>query len=153
MLKLFAPTFFCIWNQMPGGGIYEQLCYLTRVSSMIWRIIRICKVVDRFLWKPFWFFLNIFSASGRIRYKCIALEIIGCSMVDVKPGGLIQKWFNSVLHLNLNGETSWVNDSIRVAFFFYEENSNRKITMTHIYIIKYYGHYFYFDPFKSPYGF
>ena len=34
------------------------------IPSRIQRIVKICDVVDRFLRKPFWFFLSIFSILG-----------------------------------------------------------------------------------------
>ena len=36
------------------------------ITLMIQQIVRICKIVDQFLRKPFWFFLRIFSILGLI---------------------------------------------------------------------------------------
>ena len=47
--------------------------FFARTPSMIQRIVRICDLVDRFLWKSFGFFLRIFAASGRIRLKLNSL--------------------------------------------------------------------------------
>ena len=44
-----------------------------RTPSKIQQIVRICDVVDRFLRKPFWFFLRIFSISGSVRLSSRAL--------------------------------------------------------------------------------
>ena len=37
--------------------------------SRIWRIVKICDVVDRFPWKPFGFFLNIFWILGSMQLR------------------------------------------------------------------------------------
>ena len=38
-------------------------------TSRIRRIVKICDVVDRFLRKPFWFFLSIFSIFSSLRLR------------------------------------------------------------------------------------
>ena len=43
------------------------------VPSRIRRRVKICDVVDRFLRKPFWFFLSIFSIFGSMRLRCRSL--------------------------------------------------------------------------------
>ena len=49
---------------------------------LFWRIVKICDVVDRFLRKPFCFFLRIFSIWGSIRLSKRALKIlVGYSLV------------------------------------------------------------------------
>ena len=56
-----------------------------RISSMIRRIIRLSKFVDRFLQKPFGFFPRIFSISGLIRLRSRALETFAAIVKRVMP--------------------------------------------------------------------
>ena len=44
-------------------------------TSMIWRIIRICDVVNHFFRKSFWFFLRIFSISGSIMISYVNTKV------------------------------------------------------------------------------
>ena len=53
-----------------------------RTASMIQRIFRIWKVVELFFRKSFWFFLRIFSISGRIRLWSRALQILPAKAVS-----------------------------------------------------------------------
>ena len=49
-----------------------------QTPSNIQQIVKICDVVDQFLWKPFWFFLRIFSildSSSRALYILATMEV------------------------------------------------------------------------------
>ena len=50
MQVVFAPSFFCVENQMPLSKIYLDIFSRT---PMIRRIVIVCEVVDRFLRKPY----------------------------------------------------------------------------------------------------
>ena len=51
--------------------------FFAQTPSKIRQIFRIYDVVDQFLWKPFWFFLRIFSVSGSMRLSIINLSHFG----------------------------------------------------------------------------
>ena len=57
-------------------------CLFARTLSRIRWIVKIYDVKDRFLRKPFWFFLSIFSILGSVRLRCRALYILAA--MDVK---------------------------------------------------------------------
>ena len=46
-------------------------------------IVKICDVVDRFLWKPFWFFLSIYLISGSMLLRSRTLKIFAAIEVRV----------------------------------------------------------------------
>ena len=52
--------------------------------SRIRRIVKICDV-DRFLQKPFWFFLSVFSILGSMRLRSRALYTLAIMDVRVIP--------------------------------------------------------------------
>ena len=61
--EVFAPSFFCVWSQWLWRN-WQYCCdkfFFARTPSRIQRIVKNYDVVDRFLLKPFWFFLSIFS--------------------------------------------------------------------------------------------
>ena len=53
------------------GIIYNSVAsrFFVHTSWVIRRTVRIWEVADRFLRKPFWFFLRTFSTSGQIRFR------------------------------------------------------------------------------------
>ena len=53
--------------------------FFARSPSIIRRIIKICDVVDQFLWKPFWFFQRFFSISNSIPLSSRTLYILAGS--------------------------------------------------------------------------
>ena len=55
--------------------------FFARTPSRILRIVKICEVVDLFLRKPFWFFLNMWSILGSMRFRSKALYILAA--IDV----------------------------------------------------------------------
>ena len=59
--------------------------FFARTPSRIRRIVKICDVVDRFLRKPFWFFLSILSVLGSLRLRSRALYILAAMDVRVIP--------------------------------------------------------------------
>ena len=59
--------------------------FFARTLSRIQRIVKICDVVDLFLWKPFWFFLSMFSILGCMRLRSRALYILAAMDVRVIP--------------------------------------------------------------------
>ena len=73
MLELFAPSFPCVWNEMLWRNLRKRVSprrFLPFYDSMdCYNLYG----VDRFLRKPFWFFLRIFSISGPIRLRSKAL--------------------------------------------------------------------------------
>ena len=74
--KLCFLHFFSVYRNECFGEIYEQMCCLDifeRTTSMIWRIVRICVIVERFLRKLFWFFQRIFLIFSWIRLGSRAL--------------------------------------------------------------------------------
>ena len=67
MLVVFTPSFLCYiksnaWEKFMNN--IDGSRFFTHPLSKIYGIIRTCKVVDQFLWKPFWFFQRIFSISS-----------------------------------------------------------------------------------------
>ena len=52
-----------IYKILPSNFTYKILLWTPNIR----RIVRIFDVVDRFLWKPIWFFLKTFSISGSMR--------------------------------------------------------------------------------------
>ena len=62
--EVFALSSLCVWSQrqwrcwqmilLPQG-------FFACTSCRIWRIAKICDVVNQFVRKPFWFFLSMFS--------------------------------------------------------------------------------------------
>ena len=56
-----------------------------RTPSKIRRIVRIYDVMNRFLRKPFWFFLRIFSIFGSMQLSSRALKILAAVEVEVIP--------------------------------------------------------------------
>ena len=56
--------------------------FFAHTPSRIQRIVKICDIVDRFLRKPFWFFLSIFSILGSMRLHSRALYIL--TAIDVR---------------------------------------------------------------------
>ena len=72
---VFAPSSFCVWNQRSRRSRKNNIVasrFFAR-TSRIRRIVKICDVVDRFLPKPFWLLLNIFSILGPLRLRSRAL--------------------------------------------------------------------------------
>ena len=53
--------------------------------SRILQIVKICDVMDLFLWKPFWFFLSMLSILGSMRLHSRALYILAAMDVSVLP--------------------------------------------------------------------
>ena len=53
--------------------------------SRILQIVKICDVVDIFLWKPFWFFLSMLSILGSMWLCSRALYILAAMNVSVIP--------------------------------------------------------------------
>ena len=69
--EVLAPSSLCVWSQMPWRSlqITVLLCYccfffFCTPSKIRW-IVKICGVVDRFLRKPFWFFVSILFSFGK----------------------------------------------------------------------------------------
>ena len=62
MLILFAPSSLCMESNTLEKSMNNKVALRLFACnpSMIWQIVRICEVVDWFLWKSFWFFLRIF---------------------------------------------------------------------------------------------
>ena len=79
---VFAPSFLCVWSQMPWISlqIIVSLRFFAWIPSHIWRIVKICDVVE-----PFWFFLRIFSLSGSMQLSGRALYILAAMDVRVIP--------------------------------------------------------------------
>ena len=59
--------------------------FFARIPSRIRRIVNICHFRDLFLWKPFWFFLRIFSILGSMQLRSRALYILTAINVRVIP--------------------------------------------------------------------
>ena len=59
--------------------------FFARTPSRILRIVNICKVKDRFLRKPFWFFLRILSILGSLRLHNRASYILAAMDASVIP--------------------------------------------------------------------
>ena len=59
--------------------------FFARTPSRISCIVKICDVVDLFLRKPFWFFVNRFSILGSVRSCSRALYILAAMDVRVIP--------------------------------------------------------------------
>ena len=60
--------------------------FLECTPSRIRWIVKICEVVDLFLWKPFWFFfLSMLSILGSIRLRIRALYILAAMDVSIIP--------------------------------------------------------------------
>ena len=59
--------------------------FFTLGLSRIRRIVKICDVLDRFLRKPFWFFLSMLSILGSMRLRSRALYILAAMDVRVIP--------------------------------------------------------------------
>ena len=75
-LEVFVPSSLCAWSQMPWRNLQMRVLhqgFFAQTPSMIQWIVRIFDVVDCFLWKPFWFFLRIFSISGLLWLRSRAL--------------------------------------------------------------------------------
>ena len=93
--EVFAPSSLCVWSQMPWRNLQIKLWHLrffARPPSNIQRIVKICDV-DRFLWKPFWFFLRIFSISGSIQSSSRVLEILAAMDATVIPRNFLVPHF------------------------------------------------------------
>ena len=67
-----APSFFCLWNQMPWRNLITSNSVAARFLYLLLRwfngLSEFWEVVDQVFRKPFWFFLKKrFSTSGSIR--------------------------------------------------------------------------------------
>ena len=79
MLKVFAPSSLCVKNQMlwryprtrmlPRGFLLVLLLWFDGWSESVMQWII-------FFWKPFWFFLRIFSISGSMQLRSRPLETL-----------------------------------------------------------------------------
>ena len=56
--------------------------FFARTPSRIRRIVKICDVVNRFLRKPFWFFLKI--SSILVLYSCVAEHCACWAAMDIR---------------------------------------------------------------------
>ena len=65
------------------------------------RIVRIYDVVERFLRKPFWFFLRILSISGSIRLSSLALDILFLLLTSLTVCHTIRDYLSSTEFLIL----------------------------------------------------
>ena len=88
MLEIFAPSSLCVRSLMPWRNL--QIWLLPRSfffarTPKIRRIFRICNVVDRCIWKPFWLFLRILSISGSMQLSSRALYIFPAMEERVIP--------------------------------------------------------------------
>ena len=69
--EVFPPSFLCVWSQKPWRSRQIILLplgvFFAHTPSRIRRLVKICDVVDLFLRKPFWFFLNMWSILGSMQ--------------------------------------------------------------------------------------
>ena len=54
----------------------SPVCFFARTPSKILRMVNICEVVDLFLWKPFWFFLRMFSILAALDVSVIPRQFL-----------------------------------------------------------------------------
>ena len=83
--EVFASSSLCVWSQKPWQSRRKMVLlqgFFSR-TPRIRRIVKICDAVDRFLRKPFWFFLNIFSILGSMRLRSRAWYILAAMDVRV----------------------------------------------------------------------
>ena len=103
-LEILAPSSLCVWSQIPWRT--QQIrCGLEVFArtSKIGRIVRICVNVNWFLWKPFWFFLRIFSISDSMQLRSRAsrasflyLIFTTSNYTWVKSPRLMSSWFFNI---------------------------------------------------------
>ena len=87
--EVFSLSSLLIWSQMPWRIQWIILLpqgFFAWTPSRIWQIVKICDIVDRFFWKPFWFFLSIFLIFNFILLGIVDLGHYSC------------KSYNSVVH-------------------------------------------------------
>ena len=59
--------------------------FFAHTPSRILRIVNIGRVMDLFLWKPFWFFLRMLSILDSMWFRSRALYILAAMDVSVIP--------------------------------------------------------------------
>ena len=71
--------------------------FFERTPSRILRIVKICEVVDLFLWKPFWLFRSMLSTLGSMRLRSWALYILVAMCVSVIPQSFLANLWSPFL--------------------------------------------------------
>ena len=64
--------------------VFQQDFFALRSSTVQW-IVMIYGIVERFLKKPLWFFVRIFSISGLIRLKSKSLKTLAALVIKAMP--------------------------------------------------------------------
>ena len=84
---IFAPSFLCMESKALAKSTTNIVAcrFFAHTPSRIQRIVKICDIMDLFLWKPFWFFLNIFSVLGSMQLRSRALYILAAVDIRVTP--------------------------------------------------------------------
>ena len=82
---VFAPSFLCIWSQMPWQSQQIIMLPLGFLHIHLQEFVKVCDVMDLFLRKPFWLFLRIFSILGSMWLRSRALYILATMNVSDIP--------------------------------------------------------------------
>ena len=81
--EVFAPSSLCVWSQRPWRSRQMILLPQGFLHIHLRQIVKICEVVDQFIWKLFWFSLSIFSILGSMQLRSRALYILAAMGVRV----------------------------------------------------------------------
>ena len=132
MLEVSIPSFVCVWNQMSKRNLRTL-----GLPSMIRRLVKNCDVADRFLRKPFWFFLKVFSTLVRIRLKSWALLTLAAIAVRIIP--LVFSNSHASIYFLFWGHLSWGKErcclsSIPLLCFDYTQHSIIEVVCRQIFL-------------------